>query len=88
MIPADRGASESIASDPGPSVFLLRPADGFSTRKSNHPLSTGAASTVYDRHVTEVQQLRALADLHRLFERDGVEYWLFGGGRSTSTPAR
>jgi hypothetical protein len=29
--------------------------------------------------VTEIQQLGALADVHRLFERDGIEYWLFGG---------
>jgi hypothetical protein len=33
----------------------------------------------YDRDVSESKQLAALDDLHRCFEAEGVEYWLFGG---------
>lgn len=33
----------------------------------------------YDRDVSERKQLAALDDLHRCFEAEGVEYWLFGG---------
>jgi hypothetical protein len=29
--------------------------------------------------VSEAEQLRALARVHDLLERDGIEYWLFGG---------
>jgi hypothetical protein len=29
--------------------------------------------------VSEAEQLAALARVHELFERDGIEYWLFGG---------
>ena len=29
--------------------------------------------------MSKAEQLGALADLHRVFESDGIEYWLFGG---------
>ena len=37
------------------------------------------AAGPYDRDVPDSEQLAAVADLHRRFEAEGVEYWLFGG---------
>jgi hypothetical protein len=42
-------------------------------------IAAGAAVRSRIENVTEMQQLEALADIHRLFQRDGIEYWLFGG---------
>ena len=42
------------------------------------PAHAGARDTLW-RRMSEAEQLGALARLHELFERNRIEYWLFGG---------
>ena len=42
------------------------------------PAHAGARDTLW-RPMSEAEQLGALARLHELFERNRIEYWLFGG---------